>query len=108
LPRDWHAAGEIELFAEWQRTTRHRIWAVAGFHGGAVPDHTMDPSSPDGRRIIVAVGNALQLSERLAVVIDAEVHTLVPRTVRASDYDLGNGEYRMTIASLGLFADVGF
>ena len=106
LPRDWHSAGEVEAFADWRRTDGHRLWGVAGFHGGAAPDATMDASSPDGRRIVVAIGNSFQLSDRLALVVDAELHTLIPRHVRASDYDLGNGEYRLTLASLGLFAEL--
>lgn len=106
LPRNWHAAGEIEAFADWARSDRHRFWAVAGFHGGAAPDATMDASSPDGRRIVLAIGNSIRVSRRMSLIVDGELHTLIPRVVRSSDYDLGNGEYRLTLASLGLYADL--
>ncbi len=108
LPRDWHATAEVEFFASWNRTEKHEMWAVLGYHGSAVPDETMDASSPDGHRVVIAVGNRVQLSRRLGFVVDAEVHTLIPRTVAASDYDLGNGEYRLTLASLSFLADVQF
>ncbi|MFT6396785.1 MAG: long-chain fatty acid transport protein [Bradymonadia bacterium] len=108
LPRNWHAAPEFEFFTTWNRSDKHELWAVLGYHGSAVPDETIDASSPDGHRIVVAVGNRLQLTRRLDLIVDAEIHTLIPRTVAASDYDLGNGEYRLALISLGLLADVRF
>ena len=105
LPRNWNDTLAVEALAEWRPRRQREIWGVVGYQSSAVPDETADASSPDGHRLVFAVGTRMGVSERLSVVIDAEVNTVLPRTVTRSDYDLGNGDYRMTIASVGAMLD---
>lgn len=99
LPRDWVDAFHIEnrIRAEWSE--RFTSAATLGFHTGASPDSTIDVASPDGNRLLGAVTGKLRVSDRAALISDLEVSGILPRTVRSSDSDLGNGRYTMVIAS---------
>ncbi len=107
LPRDWHDTAAVEALVEWHRSAKLDLWAVAGWQSGAVPDQTVDASSPDGTRGIAALGARLGLTERTGLLVDVETQFL-GRRVDASDHDLGNGQYRMTLVSIGILADVAF
>lgn len=101
LPRRWRDTIAVEGTVRVGVSERLLVWATGGYHSSASPDETIDVASPDGDRIVAAVGGRLTLGERWALYGDVEVQTILPRTVTASDYDVGNGEYRLTLVNLG-------
>ena len=66
----------------------------------ASPDKTVDTASPDGNRLIGGIGGGINLSERVALYADARFQGILPRKVTTSDYDLGNGTYKLFIATI--------
>ncbi|MFO0653053.1 MAG: outer membrane protein transport protein [Polyangiales bacterium] len=101
LPRRWKDTIAIEVTARVSVTDRLMLWGTGGFHSSATPDETIDVASPDGDRIVAALGARFRLDDRWTLYGDVEVQTIVPRTVTGSDFDLGNGEYRLTLVNLG-------
>lgn len=101
LPRRWKDTIAIEATARVRVTDRLMLWGTGGFHSSATPDETIDVASPDGDRIVAAAGARLRVGDQWTLYGDVEVQTILPRTVTGSDFDLGNGEYRLTLVNLG-------
>jgi len=97
LPRRWQNTVGLDLSVSFQATPALRLWALGGYRSSATPDATIDVASPDGDRIIAALGGAFQLTPRLSLLGDFKLQTILPRTVVGSEYDLGNGEYKLSI-----------
>jgi long-chain fatty acid transport protein len=57
-------------------------------------------ASPDGDRIVGAIGAGYELSERWSILGDFKMQRILPRTVTASINDLGNGTYNLALYSL--------
>lgn len=110
LRRDWKGAfhGELNMRLRLGKQRRVRMSGTVGYHSSASPDSTIDVASPDGNRLLGAMGVGYQIKERFALLFDAEVQGILPRTVTESDYDLGNGKYSLVIASLGLWFEFKF
>jgi long-chain fatty acid transport protein len=79
---------------------------TGGYRSSAVPDATIDAASPDGDRIVAGVGGSYRFNQRYMLLADAAVQKILTRTVVGSDYDLGNGEYSLTIAAIGAHLQV--
>ena len=102
LARRWENTLGIDVIGRFRATDAVTLWARGGFRQSAVPDETIDAASPDGDRIVAGVGGRVRLTERYAIIGDASVQTTLKREVVGSDFDLGNGSYRLTLVSLGL------
>ena len=100
LPRRWKDTIGGDLMVTWQTSKVLRLWVLGGYRSAATPDATIDAASPDGDRLIGALGAGYTISPRWTILADARVQTIVPRTVVGSDFDLGNGTYKLTIGSL--------
>lgn len=100
LPRSWKDTVWVEGSARFRPTERLLVSATLGYQSPASPGRTIDMASPDGHRIIGAVGGVIDVSERISLLADARFQGIVPRTVRDSDYDLGNGQYKMFLAGI--------
>ncbi len=110
LQRDWKGSfhGEVNVRLRLGKQRKVRMSGTVGYHSSTSPDSTIDVSSPDGNRLLGAMGVGYQIKERFALLVDAEVQGILPRTVTGSNYDLGNGRYDLVIASLGLWLEVKF
>jgi long-chain fatty acid transport protein len=110
LRRDWKGAfhGELNVRLRLGKQRRIRMSGTLGYHSSASPDSTIDVASPDGNRLLGAMGVGYQIKQRLALLVDAEVQGILPRTVTSSRYDLGNGRYDLIIASIGLWLEFKF
>lgn len=101
LPRRWKNSLGVDGFLDYKFNEHTAIFGHLGFQQNAVPDATIDASSPDGDRIIVGAGLFHDFPGRFDIGIDATVQHTLPREVTASDYDLGNGKYGLTLLNLG-------
>lgn len=101
LSRRWRDTIAIELTGRFKPTDSLGFWLMGGYRSPASPDQTVDVASPDGQRIVAALGASFKLSESLSLLADFKGQTILPRKVEASDYDLGNGEYRLTLLAFG-------
>lgn len=110
LRRDWKGAVHAELSARATvgKRERVRLSATVGYHSSASPDQTIDVASPDGNRLLGALGFGYQINERIALMADGEVQGILPRTVTNSDYDLGNGTYELLLGGVHLHLLVKF
>jgi long-chain fatty acid transport protein len=106
LERRWRDVGEAELWARIRPAERVSVSAMIGYASPASPDSTIDAASPDGHRVQWAGGVAVVAVDRLTLLVDAELHHAIPRTVSTSDHDLGNGRYDLFVAQLGVGARV--
>jgi long-chain fatty acid transport protein len=104
LPRDWRDTVALSLAGDALCLRQLRCWGTLGYSSGASPERTVDVASPDGDRLSASLGAELDLGERWALALDAELERVLPRSVTRSDHDLGNGRYEMSILSVGLFA----
>lgn len=104
LARDWKGSvhAEVSVRAGVGKRERVRLSGTLGYHSPASPDATIDVASPDGHRLLGAIGAAFQINERIAVMADGELQGILPRTVTTSDYDLGNGTYQMLLGLVQL------
>ncbi|MCU0658187.1 MAG: outer membrane protein transport protein [Polyangiaceae bacterium] len=100
LPRRWNNTIGVDAFGQLQATGALRLWLLGGYRSAASPDATIDAASPDGDRILAALGGSFALSERLSLLGDFKMQTILPRTVVGSELDLGNGEYRLSLFAL--------
>ena len=100
LPRNWKGTvhAELSVRATVGKRERVRLSGTFGYHSSASPDSTIDVASPDGNRLLGAVGVGVQINKRIAFLADAEVQGILPRTVTTSDFDLGNGTYDLVLA----------
>lgn len=104
LVRNWKGTVHVEVAPRIQVTDRVRVNTLAGYHSPASPDATVDLASPDGHRLVFGGGVDVGLTPRWSLLADVEGQAIVPRTVTASDYDLGNGRYDIFLAQLGVHA----
>jgi long-chain fatty acid transport protein len=100
LPRNWKDTVWVEASGRFRPTTRVLLSATLGYQSPASPDKTVDTASPDGHRIIGAVGGGFDITERVGLYGDARFQGIIPRTVTTSDYDLGNGRYKLFLATI--------
>ena len=107
LERDWRNTVGVDLFGDIRIAESVLLYARAGFRQSAVPDSTIDVASPDGDRIVGIVGADLSLGGATRLLGEIGVQTTLSRTVRGSDLDLGNGEYRLTLVHGGLSLLIG-
>ncbi|HEU4404186.1 MAG TPA: outer membrane protein transport protein [Polyangiaceae bacterium] len=103
LPRRWNDTFGAELALFRGLGGPWRLWGVAGYHSPASPDETIDVASPDGHRLVGAVGAGYALGPKLSLLGDFEAQAILPRRVVNSDYDLGNGLYNLRVFALGLY-----
>lgn len=106
LPRRWQNAFAIEAFASYQISDLVDSWASVGFQQNAVPDSTIDASSPDGDRLVFGAGAVFDVNERFDVITDLKINHVLTREVVGSDYDIGNGEYGLTLLSIGAHLNI--
>ncbi|MEO8179841.1 MAG: outer membrane protein transport protein [Deltaproteobacteria bacterium] len=102
LARNWKGVVLAELNGRLDATDTLRLSLTAGYHSPASPDATIDIISLDGQRLILGAGLAYRFTERAALLADVEGQFLVPRHVSSSDYDLGNGTYRLFLGAFTL------
>lgn len=100
LPRAWKNTVWVEANLRYWATKRLLLSGTLGYQSPASPTKTIDTASPDGHRLIGGLSAALQVTERLALIGDARFQGILPRTATDSDYDLGNGTYKLFIAAL--------
>ena len=110
IPRRWNDSVHIELTPRMQASERSVVLVTVGVHTPASPESTVDVASPDGLRLVGALGGAVNTGEqgRVRLHADAEVQSIVPRTVTGSDYDLANGQYNLLLLGVGVGATVMF
>jgi long-chain fatty acid transport protein len=108
LPRRFRNTIGGDVMARWQVTPALGLWLPLGYRSSATPDATIDVGSLDGDRIVVGFGGALELTRRYALLADAQLQSILPRRVVGSENDLGNGEYRLHLLTLGLALRVTF
>lgn len=100
LERRWENAPHLEVLVEHEG--ERFSWLLGGgYHGPASPDATIDASSPDGHRLVGKAGIVLPVTRNADLHLDATLHHVLEREVRASTHDLGNGTWRMTLLSAG-------
>jgi long-chain fatty acid transport protein len=104
LVRDWQGSVLVEANARIEATERLRVSVLLGYHSPASPTRTIDMASPDGHRIISGAGVGYAFTPRFSLYADVEVQAIVPRTVRDSDFDLGNGVYEMVLTNIAVHA----
>ena len=108
LPRGWYDTIGGLVRASHALTDDFTLWAGGGVEGAAVPDRTIDAASPDGRRITIFGGFSIGLTRKARLLLDATYQHVMERKVVGSDYDLGNGRYRMFLVSGGAHLDYSF
>ncbi len=100
LPRNWKDTVWVEGSARFRPTTRLLTSVTLGYQSPASPDKTLDTASPDGHRIIGGVGGGFDVNERISLYADARFQGIVPRTNTNSEFDLGNGTYKLFLATI--------
>lgn len=106
LARNWQNTILVLGTLRWQATEEVRTWFSGGWHSAAVPDATIDAASPDGNAVIVAAGLGYAVSKKTTLIADFKLQHMIPRTVVGSNLDLANGEYKLDLYALGLFAQM--
>ncbi len=97
LPRDWRNTIGVDGVGHLNPSRSFRMWGRIGFRQAAVPDSTIDVASPDGNRIVIGGGGAIRASRKVSLIGDFGAQIVPERRVVASDYDLGNGTYRLML-----------
>ena len=100
LPRNWKNTVWVEASVRFRPTKRLLTSATLGYQSAASPDKTIDTASPDGNRLIGGIGGGFEATQRVVLYADARFQGIIPRTVTGSDYDLGNGQYKLFIATI--------
>ncbi len=108
LVRNWKDTVWVEMSGRFRLTDRLLGSATLGYQSPASPDSTIDMASPDGHRPLGGMGLAFDVNEKWRLQGDARFQGIIPRTVTESDYDLGNGTYKLFIATFGLHAQARF
>ncbi len=108
LVRNWKDTVWVEVTGRFRLTDRLLGSAALGYQSPASPDSTIDMASPDGHRPLGALGLAFDVNEKWRLQGDARLQGIIPRNVTESDYDLGNGTYKLFIATLGLHVQTRF
>ena len=102
LVRNWKNTVGVDVFGEVRVAKSATVYGRLGFSQGAVPDETVDASSPDGDRLRVIGGVTFDISEGVTLLGELGVQTIFERTVAASEFDLGNGTYTLTLGHGGV------
>lgn len=100
LPRNWRDTVWVEASGRVRLGERLLVSATLGYQSPASPTTTIDTASPDGHRLLGALGGVVDVSERISLLGDARFQGITPRTARDSDFDLGNGTYKLFIATI--------
>lgn len=100
LPRNWKDTVWVEASGRYRPTNRVLLSATLGYQSPASPDSTIDTASPDGHRLIGGIGGGFDITERVGLFGDARFQGIIPRTVTGSDNDLGNGKYKLFLATI--------
>jgi long-chain fatty acid transport protein len=108
LIRNWVGAVVSEVNGRIDVSDALRLSLTTGYHSPASPDATIDVISLDGHRIILGAGMAYRFSERAALLAGVEGQFMLPRNVTSSDFDLGNGTYRLLVGALTLHGQFRF
>ena len=103
LQRRWRNTVGIDLLGDFRVSEAVLLYVRGGFRQAAVPDETIDAASPDGDRILFVGGLSIQLNRSLTLQGELGTQTTLARRARSSDFDLGNGAYRLTLWHGGLF-----
>ncbi len=104
IPRDFRDAVGVEVNGRFQANWRVLVSGTLGFASSATPDETIDLTSPDGNRVIFGAGVVVGLGKRrrAELLIDTIFNAVIPRTVTTSNYDQGNGTYKLFLSSTGI------
>ena len=108
LPRAWRDTYGGLLRAAHSPSDELTLWLAGGGESAAVPDATIDAASPDGTRVTVSGGFSRALAGRLRLLLDLTYQHVLSRKVVGSNYDLGNGTYKMFLVSGGAYLDYAF
>jgi long-chain fatty acid transport protein len=108
LVRNWQGTLVSELQAAYAATEKLGLTLMFGYHMPASPDSTIDMVSPDGHRLVFGAGAGYAFNDRVALLTDFEGQAIVPRRVTTSEFDLGNGEYRMFLGYFGVHGQFKF
>ncbi|MGB1276778.1 MAG: OmpP1/FadL family transporter, partial [Nannocystaceae bacterium] len=108
LARNWNDTVAVEMSGRLRLTDRLLSSVTLGYQSPASPDSTIDLASPDGHRPLGGVGMAFDVNKKWRLQADARLQGIIPRTVTESDYDLGNGTYKLFLATFGLHAQARF
>ncbi len=100
LPRNWRDTVWVEANGRFRPTQRLLTSVTLGYQSAASPDTTVDTASPDGHRLIGGVGGGFDLTDRVGLFADARFQGIIPRTVTTSEHDLGNGQYKLFLATI--------
>lgn len=101
LPRAWKNVVWCEARGQLQATGPLSVFVGLGYQSPASPDTTVDVASVDGHRLIGTFGGSWRVSPKVTLAADARLQGILPRAVTRSDFDLGNGTYRLFIATIG-------
>jgi len=108
LVRDWKNTVHADLNVRGQVTKKLKLSGTLGYQSGASPNSTIDMASPDGHRLIGGAGMEYAISDRFSMLGDLRLQGILPRTVTDSDYDLGNGTYKLFIGVAAVHAKIKF
>ena len=108
LKRDWKHTVWAEGSLRVRLTDRILGSGSFGYMSPVSPDATVDLASIDGHRLLGALGLGLDVNDKWTLYGDARFQGILPREVTESEYDLGNGVYKLFIATLGLHARARF
>jgi len=108
LERQWNDTITVEGTGRFRPLKPLMLWLTGGYQSSASPDSTIDVASPDGDRIVVNTGLSFDLFDNFSLLGDIEVQSILPRTVVGSNFDVGNGEYRLTLISMGVHGRIFF
>lgn len=104
LPRHWQDSYGASLWGHITPPTGPSYSVNLAYESPASPDETIDAGSPDGHRLGLRALVEWTLGAHWQLAPYAGLQFIVPREVRTSTYDLGNGRYTLLIAQLGLHA----
>lgn len=105
LPRRWRDTYGGMVRGSHAFTEVLTMWSGVGLESAAVPNRTIDASSPDSTRLTVTGGLTRALTDQLKLILDFNVQAALKRTVRNSDYDLGNGSYALRLYTGGAYLE---
>lgn len=108
LVRNWKNTVHAELNLRGQATKKLLLSGMVGYQSGASPNSTLDMSSPDGHRLLGGAGMEYAISDRFSMLGDLRLQGILPRTITDSDYDLGNGTYKLFIGVAAVHAKIKF
>jgi len=96
-PRRWKNTIATLLTGIFKVKPYFDVGLSAGYQSSASPDETMDLSSPDGDRLVFQLGARLTYG-RWDLTAALHLHHFLERHVTTSDFDKGNGIYKINFA----------